>query len=106
MLLASALALDKKYETFSANVISRMFDDEYTALAKNGELLMLYGCTLCRGDEKFSGISSNLRSMTRLIIKYRELHDASVSANELIDPTHWDSIISRVKVLVKYSGIE
>ena len=44
--------------------------------------------------------------MARLIIKYRELHDASVSANELIDPAHWDSIISTVKVLVKYSGIE
>ena len=24
----------------------------------------------------------------------------------MIDPTHWDSIISRVKVLVKYSDIE
>ena len=106
MLLASPLALDKKYETFSANIISRMFDDEYTALAKNDELLMLYGCTLCRGDEKFSEILSNLRSMARLIIKYRELHDASVSSNELIDPTHWDSIISRVEVLVRYSGIE
>lgn len=108
MLLESALTLDKKYENFSANVISRMFDDQYTALAKNDELLMLYGYTLYRkgGDEKFSEISNNLRSMARLIIKYRELHDASVSANELIDPAHWDSIISTVKVLVKYSGIE
>ena len=41
MLLESALTLDKKYENFSANVISRMFDDQYTALAKNDELLML-----------------------------------------------------------------
>ena len=108
MLLASALALDKKYETFSENLISRKLDDEYTTLAKYNELLILYGYTLYRkgGDEKFSEISNNLRSMARLIIKYRELHNASISTNELIDPTHWDSVITTAKVLVKYSGME
>ena len=69
---------------------------------------MLYGYALYKkgGDEKFSELSNNLKSMARLIIKYRELHNTSVSANELIDPRHWDTIISTVKVLFKYSGIE
>ena len=108
MFLASALATNAKYEDFSAKIISRMLDDEMTNLVKNDELLMLYGYTLYEmgGEESFSEISNKLRNVTRLLIKFRETNDVSITTAGLIDPSHWDAIIAAVKSLVKHGGIE
>ena len=108
MFLASALAMDAKYEDFSARIISRMLDDEMTNLVKNDELLMLYGYTLYEmgGEENFSQISNKLRNVSRLLIKFREINDVSITTAVLIDPSHWDATIAAVKYLVKHGGIE
>ena len=108
MFLASALAMDAKCEDFSTRIISRMLDDEMTNIVKNDELLMLYGYTLYEmgGEESFSQISNKLRNVSRLLIKFRETNDVSITTAGLIDPSHWDAIIAAVKSLVKRGGIE
>ena len=67
-----------------------MLDDEMTNLVKNDELLMLYGYTLYEmgGEESFSEISNKLRNVTRLLIKFRETNDVSITTAGLIDPLH------------------
>ena len=108
MFLASALATNAKYEDFSAKIISLMLDDEMTNLVKNDELLMVYGYTLYEmgGEGSFSEISNKLRNVTRLLIKFRETNDVSITTAGLTDPLHWDAIIAAVKFLVKHGGIE
>ena len=109
MFLACALAMDAKYaKDFSVKIISRMLDDEMTNLVKNDELLMLYRYTLYEmgGEESFSEISNKLRNVSRLLIKFRETNDVSITTPGLIDPSHWDAIIAAIKSLVKHGGIE
>ena len=108
MYLASVLAVDSKYDKFSADVLARMQEDELSIFIKHDELLMLYGYTIYEkgGVEKFSEISNKLRNVARLVLKYREMFDAFVTTNEIIDPTHWDSIIKCIKHVVDHCGNE
>ena len=88
MFMASALAMDAKYEHFSAKIISWMLDDEIINLVKH-DLLLLYGYTLygMGGEESFSEISNKLRNVSRLL-KFRETNDVSITTAGLIDPLH------------------
>ena len=69
---------------------------------------MLYGYILYEMGRKetFSEISNKLRNVSRLLIKFRETNDFSITATGLIDPSHWDAIIAAVKSLVNHGGIE
>ena len=108
MFLASALVSDEKYKSFSSEIIGRMSSNEHLFLIKNDELLMLYGYTMFEksGSSRFDEISNKLRNVARLISEFRKMHDATVSAVELIDPSQWENIISCIKKLVKHGGCE
>ena len=108
MFLASVLAIDVKYDTFSADIIARMTNDQYTNLVKNDQLMRLYGYTMYEkgGDDKFNEISNKLRNVARLIVLFREKFGTNISMCELIDPIQWDAIIDTVKCLVKHGGNE
>ena len=106
--LASALPVFAKYEDFPAKIISCILDDEITNLVKNDELQMLYGYTLYEmgSEESFSEISNKLLNASRLLIKFRETNDFSVTTVDLVGPSYWDVIIAAVESLVKHGGIE
>ena len=91
MFLASVLVSDEKYKSFCSEIIEHMGSDEHLFLIKNDELLMLYGYTVFEksGSSRFDEISNKLRNVARLISELRKMHDATISAAELIDPnTH------------------
>ena len=108
MFLASALVSDKKYKSFRSEIIGRMSCDEHLFLIKNDELLMLHGYTMFQesGSSRFDNISKKLRNVARLISEFRKMHNTTISAVELIDPSQWENIISCMKKLVKHVGCE
>ena len=108
MFLASALISDEKYKSFRSEIIGRMSCDEHLVLIKNDELLMLHGYTMFQKSwsSRFDNISKKLRNIARLISEFRKMHNTTISAAELIDPSQWENIISCMKKLVKHVGCE
>lgn len=98
----------KKYKSFRSEIIGCMSCDEHLFLIKNDELLMLHGYTMFQksGSSRFDNISKKLRNVARLISEFRKMHNTTISAVELIDPSQWENIISCMKKLVKHVGCE
>ena len=107
MLLEHTLSTDSKFHDVKSYVISRMKTDELTNLVKSDEGLLMYGQKLYEkgGDPAFNEISSKLRAMARLLIKYRDMmksHNPPTNSLELIDASCWDDVVRAVKLVVKH----
>ena len=105
MLMQSMLSADTKYCELRSRIVSRMKSDELTNLISNDEGLLLYGYHLFEkgGETAFNEISSKLRCMARLILKYREIEGSNeITSLSLIDPSCWDKVINSVKSLVNH----
>ena len=106
MLLEHSLSADSKLHDVRSYVVTRMKIDELTNVVKNDEGLLMYGQKLYEkgGDAAFNEISSKLRGMARLLLKYRDIVKSVnlVNSLDLIDASCWDDVVRAVKLVVNH----
>ncbi|XP_066927736.1 uncharacterized protein [Clytia hemisphaerica] len=104
ILLEHKLSEESQFHDVKSYVIQRMKQDELTNTVKNDVGLLMYGQKLYDkgGDESYNEISSKLRAMARLILRYREMMNSHFESLDLIDSSCWDDVVRAVKVVVSH----
>ena len=89
----------------SEHVLSIMAMDQVSDLVRSDETILMVGSTLIenRGGEKAVEVSHQMRLLSRLLIKVRELcGDPAVSLQTILSPEYFDHLIASARSLGGY----